>query len=93
MASQVKTSLFTHKEAFSAPPVPPGVGSQMNANAALMARSKFAVGQAVKFRGRRGVEVEGTIISFGPKNVKVRASKPSPFVGSWTVSAGLLTPA
>ena len=50
------------------------------------AKSKFKVGDDVKFNGRNGVPVEGRITKINPKTIVIDAG----FRGSWKVSPSIL---
>jgi ribosomal protein L35AE/L33A len=51
-------------------------------------KNQFIVGSSVKFRGRDGKTVQGTVVKIGIKNLQVRAN-----FTTWRVPAAMLEPA
>ena len=51
-------------------------------------KNQFTVGSSVKFRGKDGKTVQGTVVKIGIKNLQVRAN-----FTVWRVPAAMLEPA
>jgi hypothetical protein len=51
-------------------------------------KNQFSVGSAVKFRGKDGKTVQGTVVKIGIKNLQVRSN-----FTVWRVPAAMLEPA
>lgn len=62
-------------------------GRNMLSARALVAGTKFKIGQPVKFRTRQGITVTGTVQKINVKTCKVRDSHD----GIWNVTSTLLT--